>query len=88
MPGVLNYAELPELIGLIAPRPLFIESGRQDPIFPIETVEAAIQYLRELYTEVDFEERFGNHLFDGVHEVNGSRAYPWLVKVIGGQSEV
>ncbi|MBD0381351.1 dienelactone hydrolase family protein [Paenibacillus sedimenti] len=82
VPGVLGYAELPDLIGLIAPRALFIESGKQDPIFPIETVYAAIEHLRKLYVEVNAESRFGVHLFEGVHEVNGSMSYPWLVGML------
>lgn len=34
IPDILLYAELPEWIGLIAPRALFLESGEHDPIFP------------------------------------------------------
>lgn len=83
LPGVLEYAELPELLGLLAPRPLFIESGKLDPIFPIKTVEVAIQYLRQVYAEVGVVEKLGVHLFEGVHEVNGSQAYPWLVEALG-----
>lgn len=82
LPDVLDYSELPELIGLLAPRPLFIESGQKDPIFPIETVEVAIQYLRQVYTEAGAGEKLGVHLFEGVHEVNGSQAYPWLVEAL------
>ncbi|KQX46010.1 dienelactone hydrolase family protein [Paenibacillus sp. Root444D2] len=82
LPGVLEYSELPELLGLLAPRPLFIESGQQDPIFPIETMEVAIQYLRQVYAEADADEKLGVHLFEGVHEVNGSQSYPWLVEAL------
>ncbi len=35
VPGLLDIAELPDILGLIAPRPLLIESGTKDPIFPI-----------------------------------------------------
>ncbi|WP_261302009.1 dienelactone hydrolase family protein [Paenibacillus andongensis] len=82
LPGVLDYSELPELLGLLAPRPLFVESGQQDPIFPVETAEVAIQYLRQVYAEADAGEKLGVHLFEGVHEVNGSRSYPWLVEAL------
>ncbi|MDR6553267.1 alpha/beta hydrolase family protein [Paenibacillus qinlingensis] len=82
LPGALDYAELPELIGLLAPRPLFIASGKQDPIFPIETVETAVSYLEQVYAEVNASEHLGVHLYEGVHQVNGSQAYPWLVEVL------
>ncbi|MDQ0873971.1 dienelactone hydrolase [Paenibacillus sp. V4I3] len=82
LPSVLEYSELPELLGLLVPRPLFIESGQQDPIFPIKTVETAIRYLRQVYAEAGAGEMLGVHLFEGVHEVNGSQAYPWLVEAL------
>ncbi|NOV00941.1 dienelactone hydrolase family protein [Paenibacillus planticolens] len=82
LPGALAYGELPELMGLIAPRPLFIASGKQDPIFPVATAEVSIQYLQNLYTEAGAAENLGFHLYEGKHEVNGSQAYPWLVKAM------
>lgn len=82
LPGALAYGELPELMGLIAPRALFIASGKQDRIFPIATVEVAIGYLQELYAEAGAVEKLGFHLYEGGHQVNGSEAYPWLVKML------
>ena len=35
VPGILNWAEMYDVAGLIAPRPLFSEAGEQDTIFPI-----------------------------------------------------
>lgn len=78
IPGVLSYAELPELIGLIAPRPLFIESGEQDPIFPAATVKDAIDRLRGIYQQEDAISKLQYDIFPGIHEVNGSSVYPWL----------
>ena len=34
VPGLLRLAEMPDLAALVAPRALFAESGRDDPIFP------------------------------------------------------
>lgn len=82
LPGALAYAELPELMGLIAPRPLFIASGKQDRIFPVATVEVAIHHLQDQYTEAGAAENLGFHLYEGKHEVNGTQAYPWLVEVM------
>ena len=84
VPGVLEFAELPEVIGSLAPHPLFIASGKQDPIFPIQGVEKAVAYLEQVYEKAGVRERLGVHLYEGVHEVNGSQAYPWLVEVLRG----
>ena len=36
IPGILEYTEMPDLIGLIAPRALFIEAGTADHLFPLD----------------------------------------------------
>lgn len=79
LPGVLQYAEMPELLGLIAPRPLFIESGLEDPLFPVEHVQKAISEIKAIYREMACEEQFAFDLFEGGHEINGRHSIDWLV---------
>lgn len=78
IPGILRYAEMPDLIGLIAPRPLFIEAGKDDPLFPVHGTEKAIATLQAVYSAAGAEQALDSHIFPGVHEVWGERAYPWL----------
>jgi predicted esterase len=77
-PGLLKEAELPEWISLIAPRPLFVESGMNDPIFPTESAREAINYLQTLYESKYAQEDFAFDIFAGVHEVSGRESYEWL----------
>ena len=78
VPGILRYAEMADLAGLIAPRPLLIESGTHDPIFPVEATEQALEALRPIYTVFDARERLDADIFEGPHRWNGVKAYPWL----------
>ncbi|WP_159887239.1 dienelactone hydrolase family protein [Paenibacillus puerhi] len=78
IPGILRYAEMPDLIGLIAPRPLFVEAGHDDPLFPVHGTEKAIATLSCIYRAADAGKNLDFHIFPGVHEVWGERAYPWL----------
>lgn len=80
IPGILKYAELPDIIGLIAPRPLFIESGKEDPIFPIKGVKNAYKKIKEIYKYIGAEKRLEKHFFEGGHQVYGERSYQWLEK--------
>ena len=49
VPGILNWAEMHDLAGLIAPRPLFVESGEKDNIFPIRASIESFNEVRKIY---------------------------------------
>jgi len=76
IPSILNIAELPEWIALIAPRNLFIEAGEKDPIFPRPYVKDAIERIEEYYHNRP--EKFSYDIFPGVHQISGRKAYDWL----------
>ncbi len=50
IPGILNLAEMSDIAGLIAPRPLLIVAGLHDPIFPIHAVRSSFKKLKDIYT--------------------------------------
>ncbi|KIL45388.1 alpha/beta hydrolase family protein [Jeotgalibacillus soli] len=78
LPGILQYAELPELIGLIAPRKLFVESGTKDTVFPVEHAKKAIAALEKTYVQFQANGQFFYDIFEGKHEISGRRSYDWL----------
>lgn len=80
IPGQALYADLPQWIGLIAPRPLFVEAGRHDRIFPIQGVQKAIAQLQQIYQQHDAEQQFASDIFEGTHEISGRYAYDWIQK--------
>ena len=69
IPGILEYTEMPDLIGLIAPRALFIEAGNVDHLFPLDQVSFAIEKLTKIYQVFDAEQSLASHLFEGGHEI-------------------
>lgn len=84
IPGILEYSEMPDLIGLIAPRPLFIEAGTEDHLFPIKDVVLAIERLKEIYQNFNAENLLASHIFEGGHEISGEESFDWLVDKISG----
>lgn len=78
-PGLLEEAELPDLMGLIAPRPLFLESGDRDPIFPEPGFREAVRQLAARYGEYGAADSLRHDVFPGVHEVSGRLSFDWLV---------
>jgi dienelactone hydrolase len=80
VPGLLNVGEMSDLVGLIMPRPMLVEAGTRDPIFPIQAVRASVARAREICavlggdpaTDVELDE------FEGRHGISGRRAYNFL----------
>jgi hypothetical protein len=75
----MNYAEMPDLIGLIVPRALFIEAATKDHLFPLDQVSHAIEKLTSIYKEFGVDGELGSHIFEGGHEISGEESYDWLV---------
>lgn len=79
IPGLFRYADMPDLFGLIAPRPLFIEAGQEDAGFPVDGAWKAIERLRTVYSVSGRESRLEYDIHPGKHEVSGRVSLDWLV---------
>jgi dienelactone hydrolase len=80
VPGILNYAEMYDVAGLIAPRPLFVESGEKDNIFPIAASNASFERVKKVYATFDATSVIEHETFDGPHSFWGKRGIPFLAK--------
>jgi dienelactone hydrolase len=83
VPGILEYAEMADIAGLIAPRPLLVVSGVDDQIFPIEATRRALAALRPIYDLLGASDRLDDDLFAGGHQWSGAKAYEWLGRWLG-----
>ena len=80
VPGILNWAEMSDIAGLIAPRPLFVESGEKDDIFPIQASIESFGKLREIYEVFGVADRVEHEVFPGEHSFWGKRGIPFLAR--------
>ncbi len=78
VPGLAQFGEMADIAGLVAPRPLFVEAGTRDPIFPIKAVKQGVQAARAVYGVFDASQHITTDYFEGRHEVHGAQAYRWL----------
>ena len=82
IPGLLTFGEMSDLAGLILPRPMLVEAGTRDPIFPIAAVRQSVVRARAICRilggdpcqDVELDE------FEGRHQISGRRAYDFLVE--------
>jgi dienelactone hydrolase len=57
VPGILQWAEHADVLGLFAPKPLVVVTGKEDPIFPIKGVRKAFRDLKKIYSAAGAAER-------------------------------
>jgi len=84
VPGILNWAEMHDVAGLIAPRPLFVESGQKDDIFPIKASIESFNHVREIYRVFGAADRIEQEVFPGEHSFWGKRGIPFLARHLSG----
>jgi dienelactone hydrolase len=80
VPGILNWAEMHDVAGLIAPRPLFVESGEKDNIFPIKASIESFGHVRRIYEVFGAADRVEQEVFPGEHSFWGKRGIPFLAR--------
>jgi hypothetical protein len=80
VPGILNWAEMYDIAGLIAPRPLFAEAGEKDDIFPIEASRSSFARVTKVYEVFDAPNGFQYEIFDAAHSFWGVKGIPFLAE--------
>jgi len=82
IPGLLKYAEMSDVMGLFAPKPVVIVAGKTDEIFPIGATRRAFKALKTIYRASGAQDRC--HLVVGAegHRFYADEAWPVMLKEI------
>jgi hypothetical protein len=75
VPGLLPVAEMGDIAGLIAPKPLVIVSGREDGIFPLHAAESEFERVRDIYQTMGASDRCHHVIGDGGHRFYANEAW-------------
>ena len=78
IPGILKYAEMYDVAGLIAPRPISIIAGRDDKIFPIDYVRSAFDKLQVIYQAVGVADHCQLYVGQGGHRYYSDGAWDFV----------
>jgi len=86
VPGLYNVADMPDIMGLFAPRPVVIVNGKDDEIFPIQATRKAFRALQRIYEGCGAGEHC--HLVVGRegHRYYAEQAWPLILGEIRGAS--
>lgn len=82
LPGIYEYFDTDEIAGLIAPRPLLLEMGANDNIFPIEDLRKGHEGVKEIYQAAGVEELLWADFHEGEHQFSGTLAFPFFQKYL------
>jgi dienelactone hydrolase len=82
VPGLLKTADLADIAGLVAPRPLVLVHGREDHLFPIRSARRAFRELKAIYEAAGA--RQSCSLVEGPegHRFYAARAWPVLLRML------
>jgi dienelactone hydrolase len=86
-PNLLEWAERSDITGLIAPRPLLIESASRDECYSRERTLKAFNLVKKIYEVAGAPDRIDIDKFEGKHEWSGRKAWDWLDKWLKGKHE-
>lgn len=81
LPGLLRYAEMSDIMGLFAPRPLTVVAGKKDPVFPIDAVKKAFAELRIIYSAYNKPENCKLVIGEEGHRFYADKSWPIMLKM-------
>lgn len=85
MPAQLGAIEHLDVACLVAPRPLLVESGTDDLIFPVDAARRTVDHLRRVYSHLAAPtDALVHDVFDGDHRWHGTKTEAFLAANIGG----
>jgi len=86
VPGLWERVDMGDIAALIAPRPLLIETGDQDPLNGergVDNVVEQVDSAAQAYRLMGVEDRLVHHIFAGGHVWNGDRTYDFVNRWLG-----
>lgn len=82
IPGLLKFAEMSDIMGLFAPKPVVIVAGEEDDIFPIKATRRAFRELKQIYDAYGAKKHCHLVVGDGGHRFYADDAWPIMLKEI------
>lgn len=82
IPGLYPVAEMSDVMGLFAPKPVVIVAGKEDDIFPIRATRKAFRELKKIYRAAGAGDRCHLVVGRGGHRFYADDAWPVMLKEI------
>jgi dienelactone hydrolase len=86
--GLYDLVDVPDLHGLIAPRPLLVEIGTFDECFKLESAMSCFKEVEKIYEAAGVREKLDLDLFEGPHAWGGNKSVAFFRKHLAAPSPV
>jgi len=79
-PGLFALCDMPDLHGLIAPRPLLVEIGSFDNCFLVGSAVSCYREVEKIYAAAGASDMLELELFEGGHQWAGKKSFEFFAK--------
>ena len=83
VPGIYKSADMPDIAGLFAPKPVVIVTGKEDPSKPIDAVVRSFNKLKRIYADAGAENNCRLVIGDGGHRFYAELAWQEMQGFLG-----
>lgn len=83
IPHLMEWIEMGDLAGLIAPRPMVVTIGKDDPIFPAEATRREFEQIKRIYAAAGAPDKCALVLGHAGHRFYADDAWPLLHTLTG-----
>jgi hypothetical protein len=78
VPDIYKYLDVPDIAGLITPRPLLIEMGAFDKCFSIDDLKPGYEHVKKIYEAAGVADKLWCDLHPGPHAFAGNKAFDFF----------
>lgn len=82
VPGIVKWMDMADILGLFAPRPVVVVSGKTDEIFPLKSARAQFAKLKEIYQAASAAEKCKQVVGPEGHRFYAKQGWDALLKMI------
>ena len=82
VPGLLLQAEIADILGIFAPKPVVIVNGKTDPIFPLHAAKSEFVRLKRIYRSLGAQKHCHHVIGHGGHRFYAKPAWDIMCKEI------
>jgi len=81
VPGLHQHLDMPDVVSMMAPKPLMVQQCRQDGLYPLVGMEQSLKKIAAVYDKAGVGDRFEGRFFPGGHRFDQPMqnvAFDWL----------